>query len=173
MESPPPLFPAFFRKENKMEKADVKKEQYDSTLTYASGGKKGTVRVRKRLDFAEFGAAAEVAVNALYTGGMYKPYLKQYALAATVVQFYTDYDGSLEPDKFMQLVEQEDFYPQLRKLIDESQYFQLEDTVEEMVDYRNSAAPLAEFVREILENAVTDAVSSMQKEKKTESEPQK
>lgn len=73
----------------------------------------------------------------------------------------------------MRLVEREDFYPQLRKLIDESQYFQLEDTVEEMVDYRNSAAPLAEFVREILDNAVTDAVSSMQKEKKTVSEPQK
>lgn len=73
----------------------------------------------------------------------------------------------------MRLVEREDFYPQLRKLIDESQYFQLEDTVEEMVDYRNSAAPLAEFVREVLDNAVTDAVSSMQKEKKAESEPQK
>lgn len=90
-----------------------------------------------------------------------------------MVQFYTDYDGSFEPDEFMRLVEQEDFYPQLRGLIDEIQYFRLEDTVEEMVDYRNSAAPLAELVREILGNAVTDAVSSIQKEKKAENEPQK
>lgn len=134
-----------------MQKADA--QQAHSTLTYASGGQKKTVRVRKRLGFADFGAAAEVAVNALYAGGMYKPYLKQYALAATVVQFYTDYDGTLEPDAFMQLVEQDDFYPQIRAQIDDAQYFQLEDTVEEMVAFRNSSAPIGAFFRELVEAA--------------------
>lgn len=136
-----------------MQKADAQNAMYDSTLTYASGGEKKTVRVRKRLGFADFGAAAEVAVNALYMNGMYKPYLKQYALAATVVQFYTDYDGTLEPDVFMQLVQQEDFYPRIRDKIDETQYFQLEDTVEEMTAYRNSSAPIGAFFRELVEAA--------------------
>ena len=136
-----------------MQKTDAHKAQYDSTLTYASGGQKKTVKIRKHLGFADFGAAAEVAVNALYAGGMYKPYLKQYALAATVVQFYTDYDGELEPEAFMQLVEQEDFYPRIRKQIDDAQYFQLEDTVEEMVAFRNSSAPIGAFFREMIEAA--------------------
>ncbi len=143
-----------------MQKADAQKALYDSTLTYASGEEKKTVRVRKRLGFADFGAAAEVAVNALYTNGMYKPYLKQYALAATVVQFYTDYDGTLEPDAFMQLVQQEDFYPRIRASIDDAQYFQLEDTVEEMTAYRNSSAPMGAFFRELLEAAARGELSA-------------
>lgn len=150
-----------------MQKVDVQKAQYDSTLTYASGEEKKTVRVRKRLDFADFGAAAEVAVNALYVDGMYKPYLKQYALAATVMQFYTDYDGSLEPDAFMQLVEQEDFYPQIRKQIDEKQLFQLEDMVEEMTAYRNSSAPLVEFLQGLFGSVLQAAQAEAMQKKET------
>lgn len=119
--------------------------KYDDVITYTYNEKEEKVSYVKKLNCLDFGSAIEVAMDAIYHGGTYKPYIKEYAIAATIVQFYTDYSGSYEPVAFMEFLENSDLYVILKRKIGDKQLFKFEDMVEEMIAYRNSSAAIGKF----------------------------
>ena len=122
---------------------------YPLSILYRFRGEERTVHIRDRISFISFGAAVENAAASLYIEGRYIPYLKPYVLASTVIENYTDYDGSYDPDDLMELVETTDFYRILTKSISKTQYVQLEDAIEEAIAYRNTHSETEAFFRDL------------------------
>ena len=121
---------------------------YPLTVTYTFGGEKN-VHVRTRIPYSELNTAVASAIDAMYTAdGGYLPAFKSFVLPFVVVTCYTDYSDGFDVDRFMDLIECSDFYKNVTDVIDEKQYFHIQDAIDEGIEYRNSRSEADAFFRE-------------------------
>lgn len=121
---------------------------YPLTVPYTFGGEK-VVHVRTRIPYSELNTAVSSAIDAMYAAdGSYLPAFKSFVLPFVVVHCFTDYSDGFDVDRFMDLIECSDFYKNITDVIDEKQYFHIQDAIDDGIEYRNSRSEADAFFRE-------------------------
>ena len=127
----------------------VNDKNYPISVSYNIGNQKGTLHLRPKLPFVEYGAAVESVVRSLYIDGAYKPYLKQYLICSVIIENYTDYSGGSSPDEILNLCEGSGFFTEIVSRIDPKQLENLLQDIDELAAYNNACAGWSNIIREI------------------------
>ena len=125
--------------------------EYPISAVYKFDGQEKVLKIRPRLPFADFAAAAQTIASGCFQGNIYQPYCRNLLFWGTLIESFTDYGGGYEPDGLMRLIDESDITDVLTRHIQKQHYFNLCDAVDELIEHRKNRSAMDTFFLELTE----------------------